>query len=203
MADPVLMLVTDRRLLPEGGLAGLAGEAARAGVDLVQVREKDLGDGALVRLAGEICAAVKGTSARVLVNGRPDVATLAGAHGVQLPERGLPAAEVRRAFPRLLIGVSCHSPEAVAAAEDQGADFAVLGPIFATRGKEQPLGLASLAAAAQGRLPVYAIGGIDAAAASRVMRAGASGLAAIRAFLGQPVAEAVRALRRGMSGMGG
>jgi thiamine-phosphate pyrophosphorylase len=198
VADLALMLVTDRRLLAEGSVGRLAAEAARAGVDLIQVREKDLGDRALLRLAAEVCEAVQGTTARVLVNGRPDVAAAAGAHGVQLPEAGLPAGAVRRGFPRLVIGVSCHSAEAVAAAGRAGADFALLGPIFTTPGKDRPLGLDVLAAAAGAGLPVYAIGGIDAAVAGDTVRAGARGVAAIRAFLEPPVADAVRALRRGM-----
>ena len=110
---------------------------------------------------------------RVLVNGRPDVAVRGGRAGVQLPEDGLPVADVRRAFPRSLVGASCHSLAAARRAEGEGADFVVLGPVFATPGKEaRALGAAALARGRARRRasPCYAIGGID--AAHRAARAG-------------------------------
>jgi thiamine-phosphate diphosphorylase len=144
-----------------------------------------------------VLAAAAGTRAEVLVNGRPDVAEAAGASGVQLPEQGLPVAEVKRAFPGLLVGASRHSVEGALAAEAEGADFVVLGPIFATPGKEeQPLGLEPLRAAAQRlRIPVHAIGGIDATTAPQALAAGARGLAAIRVFVEAPAEDADRSLR--------
>jgi thiamine-phosphate pyrophosphorylase len=195
--EPSLTLVTDRRRLAGGDVAALAAAAARAGVDLVQVREKDLPDGELARLVRAVVGAVAGTRARVLVNGRPDVAELAGAHGVQLPEEGLPTAEVKRCFPRLIVGASRHSLDGARAAEAEGADFVLLGPIFPTPGKEQaPLGLAALAEVVRAlRVPVHAIGGIAAGNAAAARAAGAGGLAAIRPFLAPDVAGAVRALR--------
>jgi thiamine-phosphate pyrophosphorylase len=198
-----LMLVTDRRRTGSPPLAALAGEAARAGVAYVQLREKDLGGRALAALAREVVAAVSGTRCTVLVNGRPDVAALAGAPGVELPEHGLPVAEVRRAFPRLLIGASCHSVEAAVRAEAAGADLVVIGPVFETPGKEERLlGLERLAAAAAAlKVPVYAIGGIDASTAAAAVAAGARGLAAIRAFVERPLPEAAEALRRGTRGV--
>jgi thiamine-phosphate pyrophosphorylase len=193
-----LMLVTDRRRADPRPLAALAREAAQAGVAYVQLREKDLGGRALAALAREVVAAVAGTACSVLVNGRPDVAALAGARGVELPERGLPVADVRRAFPALIIGASCHSVEAAVRAEADGADLVVMGPVFATPGKEERLlGTELLAAAARAlRVPVYAIGGIDASTAAAAVSAGARGLAAIRAFTSRPVREAAEALRR-------
>src|SRR6266508_1179623 len=104
--DASLTLVSDLRRLPGGDLPATAAAAARAGVDYIQVREKDLLDGELARLAAAVVRAVAGTGARVLVNGRPDVAAVAGADGVQLPEEGLPVAAVKRSFPRLLVGAS-------------------------------------------------------------------------------------------------
>ena len=195
--EPSLTLVSDRRRLPGGDLPAMAAAAARAGVDWIQIREKDLSDGALVRLARAVMEAVARTRTRVLVNGRPDVATLAGAHGVQLPEEGLPVAEVKRCFPGLTLGASRHSVEGARRAEAEGADFVLFGPVFATPGKTQPpLGPAALAEAARSlRVPVHAIGGLSAQTAGTVHRAGARGLAAIRPFLEGDVAEAVRALR--------
>jgi len=191
-----LMLVSDRRAPGARALPGLARQAAAAAVDAVQVREKDLSARALLALVAEVVDATAGAALRVIVNGRPDVATLAGAHGVHLPAAGLPAHDVRRAFPGLVVGVSAHSVDEVRGAEQAGAHYVVLGPVFATGAKDRPLGLDVLAAASRAvHLPVIAIGGVDAANAGAVWEAGASGLAAIRAFLRQPLDDAVRSLR--------
>jgi len=194
--ETALTLVSDRRRVPGEDLPGLARAAARAGVDFVQVREKDLPGRALRDLVAAVVGAVEGTACRVLVNGRPDVARVAGAHGVQLPEDGLALADVKRAFPGLLLAASRHTLEGARRAEDEGADFVVLGPVFTTPGKERALGIEALASAAGAlRIPVHAIGGIDARTAPSVIAAGAAGIAAIRAFLEGRLQETVRALR--------
>jgi thiamine-phosphate pyrophosphorylase len=198
----VLTLVTDRRQVMEGrDLVTLAGEAARAGVDLIQLREKDLEGRALLDLAASIVRAVAGTRARVLVSGRPDVALAAGADGVQLPENGLAVPDVKRAFPGLVVGASRHSVDGARRAESEGADFVVLGPVFPTPGKEaRALGLAVLGAAARAvAIPVHAIGGIGPANARQVVEAGARGLAAIRAYLEAPADVAADAFRQALS----
>ena len=191
-----LTLVSDRRRLRGGDLPGLARAAARAGVDFVQVREKDLPGRALRDLVAAVVRAVEGTACRVLVNGRPDVALVAGAHGVQLPEDALAVADVKRAFPGLLVAASRHSLEGARRAEDDGADVVLLGPVFATPGKERALGIGALASAARAlRVPLHAIGGIDARKAPSVVAAGVAGIAAIRPFLEGRLEETVRALR--------
>ena len=181
-------------------MVALAREAARLGIEWIQVREKDLPDRALFRLVSEVVSATAGSGMRVLVNGRPDVACLTGAHGVQLPEKGLPVELVRRAFGRLRVGVSCHSLEAARRAAAGGADFVLLGPIHATPGKQGPfLGLDLLAEVSQTlAVPVHAIGGIDVENVRAVRTAGARGLAAIRPFLRQPLAAVVEELRRAL-----
>ena len=193
-----LTLVTDRRLLHAGrDVASLAAEAAAAGVDRVQVREKDLTDRMLGVLLAAVAAALAGSATQLVVNGRPDLAERSGASGVQLPEEGLAVAGVRRAFPGLAIGASCHSVDAALHAEAAGADWIVLGPIFATPGKEQrALGLPLLAeAAARVSIPIHAVGGLRPDNARQAAEAGARGILAIRAFLVQPVAAAVAAFR--------
>src|SRR5688572_30794418 len=199
------MLVTDRARMADVGLPELARRAAASGVDLFLVREKDLSDGPLraaVRAVVEAAGARAADGLRVLVSGRPDVAEAAGADGVQLPEEGLPVAEVRRAFPRLVIGASCHSADAAARAAEAGADHVVFGPVFATPGKEaRAAGLDALAAVvARAGVPVYAIGGASPVRAAELRAAGALGLAAIRPFLAGEVAAAVLAYRRGWAG---
>lgn len=193
----LVTLISDRRRLQGRELAALAREAAEGGVDRIQVREKDLAGRGLRALVSDILAATSGKATRVFVNGRPDVAVAAGAHGIQLPEEGLPVSATKRAFPGLEVGASRHTVEGARRAEDEGADFVLLGPIFPTPGKEErALGLGPLAEAARSlSIPVHAVGGIDAGNARLVVEAGARGLAAIRAFLRGPAAEAVRALR--------
>jgi thiamine-phosphate pyrophosphorylase len=196
------MLVSDRGRQAGRALPDRAREAAAAGVEFVQIREKDLTDGALLRLAMAVQAAVAGTATRVLVSGRPDIALAAGTAGVQLPEEGLPVRAVRAAFPGFVIGASRHSLVAARRAQDEGADFVVLGPIFSTPAKEsRALGAARLSeVAAALRVPVYAIGGIDTSTAPRALAAGARGLAAIRLFLDPP--EPLHALVRRLKAWG-
>jgi thiamine-phosphate pyrophosphorylase len=198
-AVPGVMMVTDRRRASGRGLVEQVRAAAGAGLDFVQLREKDLPGGALIELAREIVAAVAGTPARVLVNGRPDVALLAGAHGVQLPADGLPVAEVRRAFGTLLVGASCHDVGEARAAAAAGAALVVFGPVFATPGKEaRAQGLDALSRVVLAvQVPVYAIGGIEPDSAARVVSTGAAGLAAIRPFLDRDAGDAVRAFKSG------
>ena len=193
-----LTLVTDCRLLAPGrDLAGLAAEAAAAGVDRVQVREKDLADRALLALVTAVAAALAGGPTGLVVNGRPDVAALAGASGVQLPSEGLGVAAVRHAFPGLAVGASCHSIDGARRAEDAGAHWIVFGPVLATPGKEaRAAGFEALAeVAAAVHVPVHAVGGMRPEHAPRVAAAGASGILAIRAFLDAPVSAVVSAFR--------
>ena len=182
---------------PASALVARVAAAARAGVDLVQVREKALSDRALLAVVSAVQAALASTATRLLVNGRPDVALAAGAHGVQVPEDGLPIAEVKRAFPSLTVGASCHSVDAVRRAAGEGADFVLLGPVFATPGKEErTLGLDLLAAAAAAvSVPVHAIGGVTPARVPALRAAGARGGAAIRPFLEGPADAIIRAFR--------
>jgi thiamine-phosphate pyrophosphorylase len=191
-----VMLVTDRRAT-QGGLADLARTAAHAGLDDLQVREKDLPARPLLALVREILAAVRGTPVRVFVNGHPDVAFAAGAHGVQLPEEGLPVGAVKRAFPTLRVGASRHSIEGVRQAESDGADFVLFGPIFETPGKEaRALGAEALADAAQAAaIPVYAIGGVDAGNVRLVAESGAAGVALLRPFTAGSPAATLASLR--------
>ena len=178
-------------------LLARAALAARAGVDVIQVREKDLSDRALLAVVSAVRAALSPLATRVFVNGRPDIALAAGADGVQIPEEGLPVAEVKRAFPSLTVGASCHSVEAVRRAAGEGADFVLLGPVFETPGKEErTLGLDVLrAAAAAVAVPVHAIGGVTPARVPALRAAGARGGAAIRPFLEGPPDAIIRAFR--------
>jgi thiamine-phosphate pyrophosphorylase len=171
---------------------------AAAGVDALQLREKRLDDLALHRLAVQARAALP-PPARLLVNGRADVALAAGADGVHLPADGVPAAALRSRFGRgLLIGVSTHRLEEVEQARDDGADYVVFGPIYSMPAEPAhgpPAGPRLLAGAAGLGIPVYALGGVTLDRFAEVAAAGAAGVAAIRLFqrpaaAGNPAAAA-------------
>lgn len=160
-----------------------AGEAVRGGADLVQVRAKELSSRALLALVREVIAAV-GSADRVIVNSRPDIALLAGARGVHLPESGLAPRAVREAFPGLLIGASRHDRAGLEEAALQGADFAMVGPVFETPGKEpRVLGVARLGELLRGlQMPVLAVGGVSPGDVAVLRSCGVAGVAAIRPF---------------------
>ena len=190
--QPVICLVTDRRRLPGGSetvfIEHIAA-AARAGVHLIQIRERDLGARALTRMAASAVDAVRGTRARVLVNDRTDVALAAGAHGVHLRGDSAAARRVREIVPAgFLIGRSVHSrEEAERAAEGGGLDYLMFGTVFETESKPgvRPAGPVTLAAITSSvPLPVLAIGGIAVSRMAEVAEAGAAGFGAIGLFSG-------------------
>ena len=119
--------------------------------------------------------------ARLLVTGRCDLAALVGADGVQLPERALPARDVRERFPELLVGRSCHDVQGLRVAEESDADWAFLSPVYAPVSKRvvaPPLGRDRFAAMVGERtIPVVALGGLDARRSAAMLEAGASGVA--------------------------
>jgi thiamine-phosphate pyrophosphorylase len=178
-------LVGDRSICGPDHVAGALAGLPR-GAAAVQLRDKDAGSRELLALARALLPVCAAHGAPLLVNDRADVALATGA-GVHLPAAGLPPAEARRLLgPGALIGVSCHSLPELRAAGREGADFAVYGPIWPTPGKgPRGLGVQALGEAAREvRLPVFALGGVDASNAADALRAGASGVACIRAVLG-------------------
>lgn len=169
--------VTDRR---QGDLAAWVARAVRDGVDMIQVREKDLSADQLLGLVCKIRDLAAGTTTRVLVNDRLDIALTAGIDGVHLPSNGLPPDRVRPLVK--ILGVSTHSIEEAIAAERARSDFIVFGPIFDSPGKT-PVGLDLLRDVVSSvGIPVLAIGGITAANSKQVIDAGAAGIAGIRLF---------------------
>ncbi len=183
---PLLCYITDRKALPGEDPLPIIKQAVAAGIDLIQIRERDLPVRSLLALVEEAVKAASAGATRVLVNDRLDVAVAAGAAGVHLPARGFPVDEVRRNYPELLIGASTHNLEELRRAADGGADFAVFGPVFETPSKKAygpPGGLEKLAEAARAvNIPVLALGGITLENAADCLRAGAAGLAAISLF---------------------
>jgi thiamine-phosphate pyrophosphorylase len=180
--------ITDRRTLPANvDLLDCIARNLAAGVEWVQIREKDLSARELFDLTAAVLALPNPHRAKILVNTRVDVALAAGAAGVHLPG-GSPAPwRWRLSTPAgFLIGVSCHTLDDVRAAEDEGADYVVFGPVFAPRSKKtdlEPRGIDLLGAAARAvRIPVLALGGITRGNARDCMAAGAAGVAAISLY---------------------
>ena len=188
---PCLALITDRRVC--GGTERLewAVEAAVAGgVQLVQLREKDLPGGPLLALAERLRRCTQG-KALLFVNERVDVALACGADGVHLGEEGISVAEARRAAQgrELLIGRSVHHLAGALQAAEAGADLLQVGPVYATASHPdaapQGVGLVAEVAALVG-VPVMGVGGITPANGMEVVAAGAAGVAVIRGILAAP-----------------
>jgi len=178
--------ITDRR--SAGGVQALLERIeanARAGVEWIQIREKNLDGRALAELVLEALRRAPG--ALILVNSRADVALACGAGGLHLPAGSPPPSAFRPICPPgFRIGVSCHSEEELVLAEREGADYALFSPVFRPLSKEDarpPHGLEGLRrACSRVRIPVLALGGITAENAPLCAAAGAAGVAGISMF---------------------
>ncbi|MEX2270885.1 MAG: thiamine phosphate synthase [Vicinamibacterales bacterium] len=200
---PRVLLVTDsRRLVPGAAidarlhaLERQAREAFAAGVDAVQIRERDLDGAALFDLTRAIAAL-----GRVVVTDRVDVAVAAGASGVHLRADGPEPARVRPLLaPGMTLSRAVHdAAEAARFGGDAALDWLIAGPAFETESKpgRAPLGPDGVRTIARAsRLPVVAIGGVTPANARDLLAAGAAGVAAIGLFLSPPAREDVDSLR--------
>ena len=192
--------------------------AAAAGIELVQLREKDLPARDVAQLATAALRDIhiRGASTRLLINSRIDIALACGAHGVHLTSTD-PGAEQARSVVRLagdkrvqddfLIAVSCHSIAEVRSTVERGADMAVLAPIFEKiLAPREPAGEAAprqigigcevlRQACSTTAKPVLALGGVTLDNAADCMRAGAAGIAGIRLFQEGNLEDTVRRLR--------
>ena len=194
LEPPVICMITDRCQLggatPREGcerLLALIRDAAQAGVDLVQIRERDLEDRVLVNVVRRAVAETAELKTQIIVNDRVDIALTAGAAGVHLASMSMAAERVRSRVPESwLVGRSVHGAAEAAQATASGAlDYLIAGTVFETTSKPGRIpigsdGLAEITKAVD--IPVLAVGGITATGAEAVGRAGAVGLAAITAF---------------------
>ena len=193
-----LYVVTDARA-QKGNLESFLDAILGAGVDIVQLREKDAEAGDVIRWAGPFKEAAARHGALFIVNDRPDVALAAGADGVHLGQNDLPVEVARRILgPDALIGLSCHGVPDYETASPE-ADYLTAGPVYETPTKPGRPGTGSELvryAAASVQRPWFAIGGIDASNAAECIRAGAAGVAVIRAARdARALVEAIDAAR--------
>jgi thiamine-phosphate pyrophosphorylase len=193
--------VTDRKMCGEEKLLRIISEAVSAGLDMIQIREKDLLGRALLTLAEEVVRICRGTDCRVFINGRFDVALASGADGVHLGYDAIPPEAVKKSVgDKLRIGISIHSVEEAREAHEKKADFAFLGTIFKTPSKEglaAPLGVDPLKeAASQCRIPLYGIGGINEKTMKLLEGSGADGVAMISGIINAPSLEELISMAR-------
>jgi len=209
----LLYYITDRRQFPgdessrRRALLAKITESAKCGIDLIQLREKDLSTRELEELAHEAVRVVRGNSepTRLLINSRTDVAIACGADGIHLRSEDVSPADVRLAWSAAnsnpgkppYVGVSCHTAEDVARAVQQGADFVVFAPVFEKKSVRDaaPAGLAALKDVCRQNIPVIALGGVTLANAQSCIEAGAAGVAGIRLFQENDIADILRKLR--------
>jgi thiamine-phosphate pyrophosphorylase len=196
LQKPIIYLITSgtttSKTTPESEdflkILKLVQAAVAAEIPLLQIREKNLSARVLFELTTKAAALVRGSATRLLVNDRADIALTAGADGVHLTGRSLPASVVRETYrSKLIVGVSTHEVAEAQSAQSGGADFVVFGPVFETEskrafGEAQGLNKLSEVAAAIPDLPVIAIGGISIDNFADCLQAGAAGVAAIRLF---------------------
>lgn len=190
---PLVYLITDRRQLLRKedsadltALIAFTSIAAEAGIDMIQIRERDLTARALFHLTQSIIDGTRSYDAHVLINDRADIATSLNA-GVHLTTRSMTAETIRATFGAdIITGVSTHSVEEAEAAERGGASFVVFGPVFETESKKAygaPVGLGKLEDVCRRlRIPVLALGGIKLSNFHLALERGASGIAAISLF---------------------
>jgi thiamine-phosphate pyrophosphorylase len=187
--DPPLLVVTDRSQARQP-LAAVAAAALDAGCRWLSLREKDLADVDLILLARRLFPLTRSAGARLLLHGEASVAKLAGVDGVHLQAGADTAAARALLGPERLIGVSIHTVTEAEAIDETSADYALAGPAFETPSKPGygpeigRKGLTEIARAA--RVPVLAIGGINATRVAELISAGATGVAVMGGVMRAP-----------------
>ena len=201
-----LYFVCDARP-PGGDLEAFLRQTLGAGVDIVQLREKELGRAEIERAADTYRRVADTFSALFILNDDPDLARACGADGVHVGVVEEVAAARELLGPDAIVGVSTHSPEQIAAANEAPVDYIAVGPIWETPTKpgRPAVGLELISHAAEhARHPFFAIGGISPLNAEEVVRAGARRLCVVRAIRDAPHPEvAAEALRRSFAAADG
>lgn len=196
-----LYLVADRGYAAGRRLRPIVEAAVRAGVTLVQIRDKGDDARAFLAEALELRDALSGSGVPLLVNDRIDIARAIGANGVHLGQSDLPPHIARAQLgPDAIVGLSIENRAQVGDGRFDGVDYLGVGPVFATNTKSDaapPIGLDGLAAIrAATTLPMAGIGGVGTVNAASVRATGVDGICVVSAILGAAdPAEATRALR--------
>jgi thiamine-phosphate pyrophosphorylase len=183
-----LVVITDPSCGEGREIVDVVRAALRGGAPCIQLRGKTQPAREQVALARALLAETRAAGALLVVNDRLDVALAAGADGVHLGQDDLPVEAARRVAPDgFVVGVSAETPELALEAQAGGADYVGTGPVFATGSKAdagEAVGCGRISdVAAAVRVPVVAIGGIEAANATAVIAAGAAGVAVISAVM--------------------
>ncbi len=182
-----LYLIASSGLVGDRPLEKVVKEAIAGGVDVVQLRERDVTSREIYHLARRLKEIIKGTPVRLLINDRVDIAMAVGADGVHLGQKGIPVETVRRMVGHgMVIGVSTHDLEEALKAEDEGADYILFSPIFATRCKPgvEPKGVQALQELQeQVDIPIIALGGINSTTLREVVRVGVTNAAVMSSIL--------------------
>ena len=178
-------MVTDSAL-SKGGVLNDVGQAISAGCTAVQYREKSLPFEKMAVEAKAIAALCKGR-ADFIVNDHLDVMLASGADGIHIGDGDVAIEEIKKAAPNAIIGVSVRSAKEAKDAQDKGASYVGLGPVFPTSTKPDaglPVGLSEIGSVKKAvTIPVIAIGGINHSNVARVIHAGADGAAMISAIV--------------------
>jgi len=175
--------ITDRKKFKKPFLDTIK-EVLDKGIRLFQIREKDLPDNELFKLTEDVLKIAEDYDVKIIINSRLDIALLLNLDGVHLPENGLPIEPIKKKFPNLIVGKSCHSLECGIQAYQDGADYIFISPIFQVEGKAPPIGVEKLREIVNKLpLPVYALGGINKFNVQSVLDTGVYGIASIRYFL--------------------
>lgn len=182
--DARLYLVASARAAA-GELYSLVPELVDAGVDAIQLREKQMEAGEVLRCAEPILERCRQAGVPFILNDRPDIALALGADGVHVGQNDLPVPHVRRMLPDAIVGWSTHARSEIDAAAEQDIDYFAVGPVFETPTKlGRPAVGADLVryAAATARRPWFAIGGINERTVHSVLTAGARRVVVVRAI---------------------
>ncbi len=180
-----LYLITDRKATKKRPLINVLKMAIDGGVKAIQIREKDMSGKELFLLAKELRDITKGRGVKLFINDRIDIAILVKADGVHLGQNSIPADTTRKIVGNnMLIGVSTHSLNEAKEAENMGADFITLGPIFPT-GEKIPIGINSIDEVVNNiSIPIFAIGGINREKIPDIKKRGINKIALISAIIG-------------------
>lgn len=181
------LVATPRPAMPEREFIDRVRAALDGGVDVLQLRAKDMEALPYMRLAEKLIPAARAAGVPFIVNDRTDVALAVGADGVHLGQLDLPVEWARRIVPGRIVGRSSHESKHAEQAVSERADYFAVGPVWATPTKpgREPAGLSYVreVAARNPALPWFAIGGINLDNVEQVLAAGASRVAMVRAIL--------------------